>query len=273
MKAITFPEKPLKVAVVQNNAGNSIKCNLDRLGELIARIRVCDLIALPEVFALRGADRDYRAHAQSLRGNLVQWLGGIAQSRRCWIMAGSIMEKAGDKIYNTLLLLNRRGKIAARYRKIHLFEAHLGNGRSVRESDVYSAGKRPVMADIEGWQCGLSICYDLRFPELFRHYAAAGAHLFFVPANFTRKTGRDHWETLLRARAIENQVFVVAPDQCGKNQATGLASYGNSMIVGPWGEIVCRAGEKETVLTAVLDPENLRQTRRRVPVLCHRRLF
>lgn len=267
-----MPKRPLKVAVVQVNAGNNLEHNLKRIGRIIARFKTCDLIALPEVFALRGSDDDYRAHAQPMTGAIVKWLENIARCRRAWILAGSIIEKAGGKCFNTCLLFDRSGRIRAKYRKIHLFEAHLDNGQSVRESDIYSAGNRSVTANIEGWTCGLAICYDLRFPELFRHYSARGAHLFFIPANFTQKTGKDHWETLLRARAIENQAFVVAPDQCGANPKTGIASYGNSMIVGPWGEIICRAGERECVLTATLNPDDLRRTRKRIPVLQHRRM-
>jgi len=289
---MTLPHKKLKVAIVQNNAGGDISANLRSLENLLKRAPECDLIAFPEVFYVRGADQDYRANAQSLRGEVVQWLRQIARARRSWVLAGSIIEKENtknaeknniigraaapaprcSKFFNTCLLFDRRGKIAAKYRKIHLFEAYLDNGRQVRESDVYAAGHRPVMANIEGWRCGLSICYDVRFPELFRYYSSKGAHLFFVPANFTQRTGRDHWEVLLRARAIENQSFVVAPGQCGINQKTAIASYGNSMAVGPWGEILCRAGDKPAVLTAVLNPENLRTTRARIPALRHRRL-
>jgi len=269
---MTSPYKKLKIAVIQNGAGNNVVANLNRLDELIARTSGCDLIALPEVFCIRGSDQDYRAGAQSLKGDLVQWLKHTARKHNAWLLAGSIIEKDRGNFFNTCLLFDRRGRIAAKYRKIHLFEAHFDNGLSVRESDIYSAGSRPVTVKMEGWTCGLSICYDLRFPELYRHYSSRGAHLFFVPANFTQKTGRDHWETLLRARAIENQVFIVAPDQCGNNPKTGIASYGNSMIVGPWGEIIARACAGESVLTATLNPEDLRRTRARIPVLSHRRL-
>jgi len=267
-----IPKNKLKIAGVQVNAGNDIAANLNRIEKLIAKIPSCDLIALPEVFCIRGNDQDYRANAQSLKGDVVRWLKHIAQKRKAWILAGSIIEKSDSKLFNTCLLFDRRGRIAARYRKIHLFEAHLDNGQTVRESDIYSAGSKPVTVNIEGWVCGLSICYDLRFPELYRNYSSRGAHLFFVPANFTQKTGKDHWETLLRARAIENQAFVVAPDQCGCNPETGIAGYGNSMIVGPWGEILARARNKECVLTATLNPEDLRRVRARIPVLSHRRL-
>jgi nitrilase len=128
------------------------------------------------------------------------------------------------------------------------------------------------MAEIEGWSCGLAICYDLRFPELFRYYSRHGAALFFVPSNFTQKTGKDHWETLARARAIENQAFVVAPNQCGVNPRTGIASHGHSLVVGPWGDVLAVAGDKETILTVALQPEALHRTRARIPVLRHRRL-
>lgn len=258
---------------MQNNAGADIERNLTRLEKVIAGVSVCDLIALPEVFALRGTDGNYRAHAQPTTGAIVKWLGDIARSRRVWMLAGSIIERTRGGIHNTCVLLDRNGRLRAKYRKIHLFEARLDTGQIVCERNIYEAGDRPVMAEVEGWICGLAICYDLRFPELFRHYAGKGAHLFFVPSNFTQRTGRDHWETLLRARAIENQAFVVAPNQCGVNPKTGVASYGNSMVVGPWGEIICRAGGKECVLNVTLNPDDLRKTRARIPVLSHRRMF
>ena len=273
MKIKSIPKRPLKVAVVQISAEDNLERNLQRIGRIIRGIKKCDLIALPEVFAMRGADEDYRVNAQTMKGTVVKWLVNIARRRRAWILAGSIIEKSGGKCFNTCLLLDRSGRVRAKYRKIHLFEAHLANGKSVRESDIYSAGNQPVTVKIDGWICGLTICYDLRFPELFRCYSARGAHLFFVPANFTQKTGKDHWITLLRARAIENQAFVVAPDQCGVNPKTGIFSYGNCMIAGPWGEIIARAGAKECVITAELNPDNLRRTRSRIPVLQHRRIF
>lgn len=272
MTKVILPKRPFRIAVVQVNAGDNVERNLARIEKLIAGGADCDLIALPEVFALRGSDADCRAHAQTMSGGIIGWLRKIAAKRRAWVLAGSIIERSGRKCYNTCMLMDRRGSIAAQYRKIHLFEAHLDNGRSVRESDLYCAGSRPVMVNIEGWRCGLSICYDLRFPELFRHYSARGAHLFFVPANFTQKTGKDHWEILLRARAIENQVFVVAPNQCGTNPKTGIASHGHSMIAGPWGEVLARGADAETVLRATLNPDELGQTRARMPVLSHRRL-
>ena len=264
--------KTLRVAIVQFSAGRKALLNLDRLMDMTAGIESADLIAMPEVFAVRGTDEDYRNAAEPLDGPVIERMAKLAASKRAWVLAGSLIEKAGKHVYNTSVLLDRAGAIAASYRKIHLFEAHLEDGRTIREADAYKAGSKPVFAEMEGWGTGFSICYDLRFPELYRHYSGQGAHLLLIPSNFTQRTGKDHWETLVRARAIENQCFVIAPDQCGVNQATGVASYGHSMAVGPWGETLCKAGDDETVLTVDLDPALLREARSRVPALEHRML-
>lgn len=281
-----LPSSPLVVSIAQNSAGRYVAENLARLEQILLEAPPSNLLAFPEVFAVRGSDDDYRAAEESLGvtptgttegsclrdGPIVKWLRALAQRTNSWVLAGSLIEKDAARRYNTSLLINRSGGIAASYRKIHLFEARLGNGQVIRERDIYEAGSDPVTAKVEGWKCGLAVCYDLRFPELFRHYADLGAHLFFVPSNFTQKTGIDHWETLVRARAIENQAFIMAPDQCGENPFTGIESHGHSMIAGPWGEVLCRAGDEECVITAKLDPAELAKTRARIPVLEHRRL-
>jgi len=267
-----MPRRPMRVVLVQNSAGADVEANLAAIERRLRRAPTCDLIALPEVFAIRGNDADYRAAAEHLPGAITKCLMALAARARAWVLAGSVIERCRGKIYNTSVLINRQGRIAARYRKIHLFEANLDNGQIIRESDIYAAGASPVMAEVEGWSCGLAICYDLRFPELFRHYSRHGAALFFVPSNFTQKTGKAHWATLVRARAIENQAFVVAPNQCGANPRTGIASHGHSLAVGPWGDVLAIAGDKETILTVTLQPEELRRTRARIPVLRHRRL-
>ncbi|MBU4200595.1 MAG: carbon-nitrogen hydrolase family protein [Verrucomicrobia bacterium] len=267
-----IPERPLAVTLVQNSAGCNASANLARIDDLLADAPPGDLLALPEVFSIRGRDEDYRTQAEILPGPVIQHLAGLAVRRREWVLAGSVMEKAGDAVFNTSVLIARDGQVTATYRKIHLFEAYLDDGQVIRESDTYRAGDTPTLAAIEGWRCGLAICYDLRFPELFRHYAGQGAHLFFMPSNFTQKTGHAHWETLLRARAIENQAFVVAPNQCGSNPCTNVASYGHSLMIGPWGDVLAQAGDEECVLRATLDPADLVRTRSRIPVLQHRRL-
>jgi len=255
------------------NAGGDAQGNLEHVDRQLSSLPAVDLVALPEVFAFRGSDEQYRARAESLDGPLVARLAELARRTRAWVSAGSVMEAAEGRVYNTSVLLDRKGRIAATYRKIHLFEACLEDGRVIREADAYDAGDTPVLAEIEGWGVGLSICYDLRFPELFRRYSAQGAHLFLIPSNFTQRTGRDHWEVLTRARAIENQCFVVAANQCGANPATQVVSYGNSLVAGPWGDIICRAsGDRQEALVAELDPAELDKIRARIPALQHRKL-
>lgn len=269
---MSYTTNHLKVTLVQIDAGRNVQANLTRIRQLLNRAGATDLIALPEVFCIRGSNDDFRSQATLLTGPLLNFLGSIAHRHNAWVLAGSIMEKHDSGIYNTSVLLNRRGEIAATYRKIHLFEAQLESGQIIRESDLWQAGTEPVMTEVDGWQCGMAICYDLRFPELFRHYSAKGAQLFFLPSNFTQRTGKDHWEVLLRARAIENQCFIVAPNQCGTNPHTGVASYGNSMIIGPWGEVMARFQDTEEAVTINLDIHELEKTRRTVPALTHRKL-
>ena len=266
------PVRPFCLSVVQCSAGPDKQQNLQRVSALLEQAPPCDVIVLPEVFAVRGNDEDYRREAEPVAGPTVECLRETALTRRAWVLAGSIIEHSEGALYNTSVLLDRHGAVAAAYRKIHLFEATLDDGTFIREADTYRAGDEPVLADVEGWRFGLAICYDIRFPELFRRYAEAGAHAFFIPSNFTQRTGRDHWEVLVRARAIENQCFVVAPNQCGINVRTGVASHGHSMAVDPWGEVLGQAGDDEEIITVRLDPERLEEVRARIPVLQHRRL-
>lgn len=265
------PRTPLRVSVIQVSAGRDRDRNWARLQALLSRTPPSNLIALPEVFSLRAADADYRRGAEPIPGPTTRALAAIAHSRKCWILAGSIIERDKGKTFNTSVLINRSGRIAAVYRKIHLFEARLEDGRIIREQDAYEAGHKPVMAGVDGWSCGLAICYDLRFPELFRRYMSRGAHLLFIPSNFTQRTGKDHWEILVRARAIENQCFVIAPNQCGRNPVSGVASHGHSLVVGPWGEILGSLKNAEGVLTVDLHPDTMRQVRKRIPALTHHR--
>ena len=269
---MTINSHHLRVTLVQVNAGRDIQANLGRVKQVLSRIGTTDLIAFPEVFAIRGSDEDFRNSAQPLTGPLMNFMASIAHRHNAWVLVGSFVELNHPAAYNTSVLMDRRGEVVASYRKMHLFEAELDAGQVVRESDLWTPGSEPVMAELDGWRCGMAICYDLRFPELFRQYSSQGAHLFFVPSNFTQRTGKDHWEILLRARAIENQCFVVAPNQCGVNPHTGVASYGNSMIIGPWGDVLARFDEDEKAETVTLDMYDLEKTRRIVPALAHRKL-
>jgi len=264
--------RKLSITLVQMSSGLDMERNLTRIHELLVEAPPSDLLAFPEVFVMRGGHDDYVASARPVPGEMTEILAGVAVERHSWLLAGSLMEEDGSDVYNTSVLFDRSGSIVGSYRKMHLFEAHLDAGRTIREADTYSSGSVPVLADMEGWRCGMSICYDLRFPELYRRYSAEGAGMLFVPSDFTQRTGRDHWEALLRARAIENQCYVVAPAQCGANPATGIESYGHSMVVGPWGEVLCHAGDKEVVLSAEIDSLEIKEVRARIPVLDHRRL-
>ena len=196
---------PLRIAIVQSSAGTDPDRNMADIETLVNDVPRADLIALPEALLLRGGTDDYRRHAESLSGPAAQALSRMAARRGCWLLAGSLFEREGDQVYNTCVLFDRAGRIAATYRKMHLFEATLDTGERIREQDTCERGDRPVLVSIDGWSAGLSVCYDLRFPELYRWYSGRGAELLFVPSNFTQRTGRDHWHTLIRARAIENQ--------------------------------------------------------------------
>jgi deaminated glutathione amidase len=259
--------KPLRVGLAQMNAGRDVPSNLARIADWIRSSRGLDLLALPEVCCLRGDAQDYDARAETPSGPLVAELRRLAAEKKIWLLAGSFPERAdGGRPYNTSVLVDRAGDVAATYRKMHLFEARMDDDTRICEADCYRAGATPTLTAMEGWRVGLSICFDLRFPELYRDYARQGAHLLLAPSDFTRDTGRAHWETLLRARAIENRCFVLAPNQCGAHPVGGVVSYGNSMAVGPWGEILGRAGETdEGILEVELDPRRLTTVRRRLP--------
>ncbi len=263
----------LQITVVQADAGVDRDANLAAAEIALADCPSSDVIAFPEMFALRSSDADYRTQAEPFPGPLLERLSSWAKAKSTWILAGSMLERVDQEIYNTSVLFDPSGKCAARYRKIHLFDLEAqGDSSRISESDVFTPGNAPMIADINGWHCGLSICYDLRFPELYRSYSHQGAQILFVPSNFTHETGQAHWETLLRARAIENQCYVVAPNQCGTNQATAVQSYGHSMIIDPWGHILKQAEGLPCQLTATVDADVLRTVRERLPALGHSKL-
>ena len=262
------------VAVVQMASGPDKRENTVRAVELVGQAADtgASVIALPETFDYRGDRLALNNIAEPLPGSALHPLLAVARERKVWILAGSIHESdpAGGMPFNTSVLIDPHGMMAAKYRKIHLFDIAIGD-RSVTESAKYQPGSEVVYADAAGARVGLTICYDLRFPEQYRLLADAGADVVFIPSSFTTPTGEAHWEVLLRARAIENQCFVVAPGQAGMG-AGGIATYGNSMIVDPWGRILARAGsEAETIISAVLDFDEMAGIRRRLPALDNRK--
>ena len=231
------------------------------------------VIALPEVFIWRGAKKFERESAEPIPGPTSTALAGLARELRIYLLAGSILEEipGSAKAYNTSLLIDPNGELIASYRKIHLFDVDLANGVSLRESDTRAHGAEVVVAQTELATMGLSVCYDLRFPELYRGLADGGAQIIFVPSAFTAFTGAAHWQTLLRARAIENQVYIIAPDQFGKS-AKSFETHGHSMIIDPWGKILAERADGPGVISAELDFEYLGKVRAELPALKHRRL-
>jgi predicted amidohydrolase len=262
----------LRVACVQLASDADKPANLARaeVGVRRAAAAGARLVVLPEKWNLIGEKPDVLAGAEPIDGPTVTAVQSWARELGVSILAGSFVERiAGQhKFSNTSLLVDPTGTIAAAYRKIHMFDVEVG-GVSYRESDTEQAGGEIVLGQVGELPVGLTVCYDLRFPELYRILALMGAQLITVPAAFTLHTGKDHWEVLLRARAIENQCFVAAAGIIGAHGA-GKVSYGRSMIVDPWGIVLAQAGDAETVIVADLDFATLDRVRAALPSLASR---
>ncbi|HJZ61762.1 MAG TPA: carbon-nitrogen hydrolase family protein [Miltoncostaeaceae bacterium] len=263
----------LRVGAVQMTSGDDVGRNLGIAERLVAEAAAAGarLVVLPEKWNVIDRDERQVAVAEPLDGPSLAAASGWARELGVALVAGSISELVlGDgRAYNTSALILPDGTVAGVYRKLHLFDVEVG-GRVYRESASARGGDGMVVVTALGHRIGLSVCYDLRFPELYRALALAGAEVLCVPSAFTAATGKDHWEPLLRARAIENQAFVIAAGQVGVH-ATGAASHGRSMIVDPWGVVLAQAPDTETAIVADLDFERLRHVRERLPALEHRR--
>ena len=230
------------------------------------------LIVLPEKWTALGREEDLRAAAEPLEGPAISWARAIARELAIDLVAGSIVESRADseKLANTSVHVSPQGEVVAVYRKVHMFDVEI-EGRSYRESEIEDAGDEIVLSETaEGIPLGMSICYDLRFPELYRILAVRGARVMAVPAAFTLPTTRDHWEVLLRARAIENQAFVVAANQIGPHPGEHR-SGGRSMIVDPWGVVLAQAADGEGHIVADLDLQRQLEIRAQLPALANRR--
>ena len=264
----------MRVAAVQLNSTADFSANLAS-AERLTRAAASDgarLIVLPEKWTAMGSDEDLRAAAQPLEGAAIEWARALARELQLDLIAGSIVEQVEgqEKLANTSVHADPEGELRAVYRKLHMFDVEVG-GRAYRESDLEEPGDEIVCSQAaDGTELGLSICYDLRFPELYRILAVRGARVIVVPAAFTLATTRDHWETLLRARAIENQAFVVAANQVGAHPG-GHRSGGRSMIVDPWGLVLAQAPDGEAYAIAELDLERQAQVRAQLPSLANRR--
>lgn len=263
----------MKVAVCQLNSGADAEANLRAAQELVAEAATAgaDLAVLPEYTDFLGRGRDAPA-PQTLDGPYVRTFAEAAARHRMWIAAGSFHETGPPgRTYNTLPVFDRSGALRAYYRKIHLFDVDIPGRVSFQESRAVAPGDTAVTVQVNGVRVGLSICYDLRFPELYRRLAAAGAQVLLVPAAFMLHTGRDHWEVLLRARAIENQCFVVAAGQIGDHEP-GRTCLGRSMVVDPWGLVLAQAPDEVGVTVAELDLPRLERIRAELPSLANRAL-
>jgi predicted amidohydrolase len=261
-------------AAVQLCAGSDKPGNLAKAEAFTAEAvrHNARLVVLPEVFLWRGPRAEERSAAEPIPGPSTNRLGDLARRLEIHLLAGSILEQSGGaKVFNTSVLFDRRGDIVARYRKLHLFDVDIPEQVSIRESDTRAGGDAVVTAPTELGVIGMSVCYDLRFPELYRQLTMRGAEIIAVPSAFTFPTGAAHWDVLLRARAIENQVYLIAPDQIGRSP-TGVMNFGNSMIIDPWGKPLARAADREMVICAEIDRDYQERVRRELPCLAHVKL-
>tara|TARA_B100000579_G_C22801194_1_gene839966 strand:+ start:617 stop:1483 length:867 start_codon:yes stop_codon:yes gene_type:complete len=268
-KAI-FPDNDYLVAAAQMCSTPEVSRNLEQALELIesAAKEGARFIALPENLLYLRLENDERAPILFPDSASFEAIKEAAKKLKVWLLLGSLTEDSGDpkRPFNTTVVLDSSGEIKATYRKIHLFSLHSSKGVVVDEKLTIAPGKQVVMVKTPFGGLGLSICYDLRFPEVYRALMASGATLLAVPSAFTERTGRVHWHSLLKTRAVENQCYVVAPAQTGFHGGN-RQSYGHSLILNPWGEIIAEAGEEPEVVLAEISPATLSDTRARVPVL------
>jgi len=267
----------LTVACVQTNTTRDPLENIERVSPLIreAKARGAQLVTTPEIVGMLEPTRELAfAKAKPEESHeVLAAFRGLAAELGIWLLVGSIsIRLSDDKLANRSFLLDDRGQIVARYSKIHMFDVQVGDGQTYRESNTYQAGDEAVIAETPWGRMGMTICYDIRFPYLYRKLAQAGAEVIFAPAAFTKVTGEAHWHVLQRARAIETGCFIVSAAQTGEH-AEGRRTFGHSMIVDPWGKVVADAGEPVGVVTAEIDLAEVGVARGKVPSLTHDRLI
>jgi len=269
--------EPFRLACVQLNAGNDMKGNIAAASELIGdAVRAgAQLVALPECAVMMEVGRrNVLAKAMPEEGHpALETFRELAAAWRIWLLPGTLtIPVEGDRVANRGYLIDPTGAVVSQYDKIHMFDVDLEGGESYRESGTYRPGDAACLAETPWGLMGLTICYDLRFPHLYRQLAQSGAMFIAVPSAFTRPTGRAHWQVLLRARAIETGAYVFAPAQCGEHPR-GRKTYGHSLIVDPWGEVLADAGEEPGFVIAEIDPARAEGVRRSLPSLSHDRPY
>ena len=273
----------MKVALVQFTSGNDPAVNLQRVAGFIREAHAggAEFVLTPETTNIISSSRKQQAEvlATEAKDQTLAHLCALADELNIWLLIGSLGIKTGDadgRFANRSFLISSDGLIVARYDKIHMFDVDLGNGEVYRESSAYRPGVQAVLAKTDIGNIGMTICYDMRFPDLFRQLGQAGAQILTAPAAFTVPTGRAHWETLLRARAIENGCFVLAPAQVGTHECGGSPqrkTYGHSLAISPWGEVLADAGKTEGVTFVDLDLNDVTKARAKIPSLMHDREF
>lgn len=265
------------VACVQTNSGRDIEPNLNPVSDLVLQARKAgaDFILLPENVATMEPIRKgvlEKAVAEDMHLALLHFRN-LAKKTGAWLLVGSLSIRLNEKqVANRSFLLDAEGGTVAHYDKIHMFDVDLEDGESYQESKIYRSGEQAVMADTPWGPVGLTICYDLRFPHLYRTLAQAGAKYLTVPSAFTRTTGKTHWHTLIRSRAIETGAYLFAPAQCGTH-AGNRQTFGHSLVVDPWGEVLADGGDEVGVVLAEIDPKKVDAARRKIPSLHHDRPF
>ncbi len=270
---------PFKAACIQLSSAREVEPNIAAASDLVRRARDAgaELIMTPEVSDMMEPKRPLRlakARDESSHAMLAAFRE-LARETAAWLLLGSAVVRrpdADDRLANRSFLIAPDGAIAQRYDKIHMFDVELAGGESYRESNAFRPGETAVLASLPWGALGMTVCYDLRFPQLYRALAQAGADFLSIPSAFTVPTGRAHWHVLMRARAIETGCFVFAPAQCGEH-AEGRKTYGHSLIVAPWGEIIAEAEDGVGFITAQIDPAKVAEARRAVPSLSHDRAF
>ena len=278
----------MRLSVIQMNCGADKAANIAQAQRLIEGAVTADrpdLVSLPEMWSCMGGPRDGKfAQAEDLPppgsnepgGAAYEFMRSTAREKRIFVHGGSIAEKGGERLFNTTVVFNPEGTEIGRYRKIHLFDIVTPDGKGYKESNTYASGAAEmVTCKVGDVSVGLAICYDMRFPEMFLALRRAGAELIFLPSAFTLQTGKDHWEVLLRARAIETQCWVAAPAMCGPHQEGNgetRFTYGHSLVADPWGHVVAKVSDGIGWATARVDPAVTARVRRDMPVLEHRKL-
>ncbi len=262
------------MAMIQMDSGNDKSANMAKMDSMLdeAAREGANFCSISEEATYIGTDEVI--NADTIPGKFTDFFAEKARKHHFWLNCGSMIEKIPGnekQVYNTSVVFNPEGEIVAKYRKIHMYDVEIPGGVSFKESNTHKRGNEIVAFETEYGKMGLTICYDMRFPELYRALALMGAKVIFVPACYTMFTGKDHWEVIMRARAIENQCYIIATDQIGvKKSLNNLQTYGRSIIVDPWGNVIAKAPDRECVVCAKIDMDYLEKVRNDLPSLSNR---